>query len=163
MGKEQDRQIVRVLGSMMANRALTPRKSSFFEEEEEGLKGSRRRESQRGSEPKELLKNVGIGWFALLFFASCLIRYFMEVLSNMVVNSFKEQANWEKLFRDSDCGADSGKGKILCRAIQLCMQEVVPELVPASPDDIWIQILIVVIIYLLADKIDSEASSRKQE
>jgi hypothetical protein len=37
----------------------------------------------------------------------------------------------------------------------LCMQEVVPELVPASPDDIWIQILIVIIIYLLADKIDS--------
>jgi hypothetical protein len=38
------------------------------------------------------------------------------------------------------------------------MQEVVPKLVPASLDDIWIEIL----IYLLADKIDFY-DSRKQK
>lgn len=92
----------------------------------------------------------------MLFLVSCLLRYFLEVFSNLILSSFREQTNWERYWKDSSCSSEAEKGKFICRALNLCLQEVVPELIPVSADDVWIQILLIVIILLVVDRFEAE-------
>lgn len=137
----------RLTSSMVHNRALFP--DDF---EEEGMARG------RSYYDKNTLANSGIVLFVILFLISCTLRYFMEMFTNLFLSSFREQINWEKQFKDS-CGNDN-TNKFLCKAIQLCMQEVIPEILPVSPDDVWIQILLVIIILLMKDRY--EESQRKR-
>ena len=83
----------------------------------------------------------------------------MEVFTNLVLNSVGEQTNWLSAFSKHNC-TGSEKDSLTCRALNIALQEVIPELIPVSSDDIWIQILIVIIILLLYDRFTERISDR---
>jgi len=78
-----------------------------------------------------------------------------------MLSSFRDQVQWEKYWKDTGCIADGGKEKFICKAFQLCMQEVIPEFLPVSVDDCWIQILLVIIMILIIDRIDLEVKLKR--
>jgi hypothetical protein len=92
---------------------------------------------------------------------SCLIRFLFEVLTNLALSPFRERIDWEKYWIDSDCGSgDVSKSKLICKAYQICIQELIPSLIPMSMDDIWIQILLVLVILLVFDRFDIDSKLR---
>ena len=83
---------------------------------------------------------------------SFLVRFLLEVFSNLVLSPFRERIDWEKYWIESDCSSNEGtRSKLICKAYQICIQELIPSLIPMSMDDFWIQILIVIIMVLLVD------------
>src|SRR5438270_6975029 len=89
----------------------------------------------------------------LLFLLSCLLRFLLELLTNTLIDSFREQVDWQKYWKDNDCGSEAGKLKFVCKAYSLCLQEVSADLFPSSADDIWIQLLLCVILYFFVSRI----------
>ena len=79
-----------------------------------------------------------------------------------MLSSFREQVQWDKYWSESGCSGDSGKEKFICKAYQICIQKVIPEFLPTTPDDIWIQILLMVIILLILGKIDLEVKLKQK-
>ena len=105
---------------------------------------------------------MGFGWFVVLFVVSCLFRYFLEVLSNVIISSFKQKTDWDFIWKQYKCDSDEGAAGVVCNALKICISDVVPELIPVSADDIWIQALLIIIILLVADKLaDGDALKRE--
>lgn len=104
-----------------------------------------------------------IGAFVVLFLLSCLLRYILEICANTVMSHIRVQANWKQYWEESGCsGEEGGSSSFLCKAVGLCIQEVVPEIVPSSPDDIIIQLLLIGLMVLAADLINLEVRVKKE-
>jgi len=50
----------------------------------------------------------------------------MEQLTNSIINTFREQIHWDRYWNESGCSTEEGKSKFICKAYQLCIQEVIP-------------------------------------
>ena len=90
-----------------------------------------------------------------------MMRYVLEILTYTVVRSVKGTMNWEKYWEESGCASEEGSGSFICKAVGLCIQEVVPELIPSSPDDIIIQLLLMGLMFLAAGFIDVDLRAKK--
>ena len=99
----------------------------------------------------------------VLFLLSCLLRYILEICANTVMSHIRVQANWKQYWDESGCGSEGeASNSFICKAVGLCIQEVVPEMVPSSPDDIIIQLLLIGLMMLAADMIDLELRVKKE-
>ena len=92
---------------------------------------------------------------------SSIVRFLLEWLTSLVLSPFREHIDWEKYWSDSDCGSKEGvREKIICKAYQICIQELVHSLVPLSVDDFWIQFLLLIIMTLVFYFYTQEAPGR---
>ena len=81
----------------------------------------------RGQEFLEEVKPNGdtsIGWLLFLLCTSCVARFILELLTNVILDSFREQVDWQSYWKDNECAGEAGKSKFICKAYSLCMQEV---------------------------------------
>ena len=89
------------------------------------------------------------GWFLL----SCFIRYLLELCGNVVFDAFwRDTVDWKRFWTENGCQTDTGKAKFICKAYEICLNEVIPAFIPSSGDDLLIQLLLIVIIKLVTDK-----------
>ena len=92
---------------------------------------------------------------------SSIVRFLLEWLVTLVLSPLREHIDWEKYWSDSDCGSKEGtREKLICKAYQICIQELVPSLVPLSVDDFLIQILLFILMALVFDQYTQEAPNR---
>jgi len=69
-------------------------------------------------------RDTNIGWLLFLLCLSCVARFILELLTNAILDSFREQVDWQSYWKESDCAGEAGKSKFICKAYSLCMQEV---------------------------------------
>ncbi len=63
---------------------------------------------------------------------------------------------------DSDCGNKDGvKEKLICKAYQICIQELIPSIVPLSLDDVFIQVLLIIIMIMGIHIINQDSNARE--
>ena len=136
------------------------RRSVRFEERKSEDEGDE--DHHRVHSGSRILGDISFFLILLLFFFSCLIRYCLEHLTNLMLSSFKEQIQWDKYWSDSGCNGEAGKEKFICKAYQICIQEVIPQFFPTTPDDIWIKVLLIIVCLLFLDKIDLEVKLKQK-
>ena len=83
-----------------------------------------------------------VSWLVYVIL-SCAVRYSLEALTNLICRLFLDEKNWVFLSFDNGCRPDSHS--LLCEALQICIKEVVPSLIPNTADDVLIQGLLICI------------------
>ena len=92
-------------------------------------------------------------WIAYVIL-SCAVRYSLEALTNLICRIFIDEKNWVFLAFDNGCGPESHS--LLCEAVQICIKEVVPSLIPNTADDVLIQSLLILIFTFLRTMMSSK-------
>ncbi len=82
----------------------------------------------------------------------------------MAVSPLRQRIDWEKYWFDNDCAnPEVSKSKLLCKAYQICIEEVIPSLIPLTLDDFLIQILLLLLTAIIFEGIRPEKRDKKMK